>query len=111
MTLSVSNIEEIVNSMELEENALKKLIILLAAINDWPLKSQSLEEFITQLELFTEGTSDKKSLENTLENIDYRKDAWAAESITQLLELYHFYNSSVSLGEIITDLKQSLLKQ
>lgn len=111
MTLDISDIERIANSIGIEKKMLQKLHVFLDAINDWPFDPPSLEEFVNQLESFIGDISTKDNLERTLKNIDYHQNAWAAESITQLLELYRFYNSSVSVREIIDDLKQTLFKK
>ncbi|MFD2907171.1 hypothetical protein ACFSX9_00340 [Flavobacterium ardleyense] len=50
----------------------------------------------------------RKSLELFLSNVDLSDNAWQAESLSQLLDIFNFYDKEISLNEILVDLKQKL---
>jgi len=110
MSLSVSYLEKI---QELEKTTpIKEIInILLAAINDWPNQVVSLVDYEKEIyKLVGEGI-DRKKLEDYISKIDYSKNAWEAESLSQLIEVYNYYEEKKPLEEIFNEIKEKIEEQ
>lgn len=82
--------------------------ILLSSINDWPNSIVIVEDFEVEVRNVIGGEVTRKRLEIFLSKIDLSKNAWQAESLIQLIEIFNFYDIEISLKEIIMDLKQKL---
>jgi hypothetical protein len=82
--------------------------ILLASINDWPKAVNSLEEYAIQVDDFIGGEVTQNNIMKTLKSIDHLKAAWQAESLTQLIEIFEYYDRGKTLSEIITVLTDSI---
>jgi len=105
MKLFISDIESKIKNQIPSNPTKQTLDIILAAINDWPNPVLSLDDFEMEVAQFIKGKTTKGNLEKRLKNIDYNKDSWKAESLTQLIDIYSTYNGDMSLKEIIEDLK------
>ena len=82
--------------------------ILVASINDWPNPIDSLEQFEREIASFLDKRTFKRNLEYKLESIDLSEYAWHAESLSQVLELFDFYQDEVTLKEIFDSLSDVL---
>ena len=82
--------------------------VLLNSINDWPSSIVILEDYEIDVRNFIGGNVTKNRLEIILSKIDFSQNAWQAESLSHLIEVFQFYDNEVSLKEIIIDLKQKL---
>ena len=51
---------------------------------------------------------DKQKLEEYISKIDYSKNAWKAESLSQLIEVYNFYEDRKPLNEILSEIKERI---
>lgn len=80
--------------------------IIINAINDWPINTSSLKEFVSSVESKTGSPLYKERIEQFLDTPDFANNAWEAESLTQLLEIYQYYNSSLSITDILEDIEQ-----
>ncbi len=107
MHLSIAELEEI-DEKTLPSNTVNVIRILLRAANDWPVPLPGLEDYTRELEKFISNRATKSDLEIALENNDLNKDAWKAESIGELIEVFKFYDKGTSLREIIQDLEKKL---
>lgn len=105
MMLTVNHLEKIYEETKLSTVSKEILGILLSAINDWPHQIGNLIDYENEIyELIGEETN-KKKLQDYLLNIDYSKNAWEAESLSQLIEFYNYYEDHKPLKEIFKELK------
>ena len=106
--LKISKLLEI-QELEVATTATKDIIdILLIAINDWPNAIDKLSDYESEVQNFIGGDVTKKKLEACLSQIDFSKNTWEAESLSQLADVFQFYDEDVSLLEIIKDLQLKL---
>jgi hypothetical protein len=82
--------------------------IFIGALNDWPVEILSIEDYLAQLELFIQTTATKETLEAALTTLNFKTEAWKVESITQLLELYLYYDAQLSVQAILEDVKSKI---
>ena len=107
MSLSIVFIENI-SGNDIDEKTKSVIDIFVRSVNDWPSEVVNLDEFISQLEEFINGAATKLSLEATLTKLDLKNNAWEAEAITHVLEVYQYYDEGLSLSEIINALTNDL---
>ena len=106
--LEISNLQKVQES-ERVKPIIKNIIGgLLIAINDWPNTIMKLEDYELEVQKFIGGEVTKNKLEVCLSQIDFSKNAWYAESLSQLVDVFKFYEQDVSLKEIIMDLGERL---
>lgn len=106
--LEISKLLQI-QELEIATTATKDIIgILLIAINDWPNAIDNLNDYESEVRNFIGGDITKKRMEACLSQIDFSENTWEAESLTQLADVFQFYNEDVSLMEIINDLQLKL---
>lgn len=108
MKLSISYLEEIQESGKLTTVIKAMLNILLAAINDWPNPILNLDDYQKEIYKLVGEEIDRKKLEDYISKIDYSKNAWEAESLSQLIEVYNYYEESKLLKEILEELKEKI---
>lgn len=108
MKLSVEKIEEIIESNDIEVSLTKVLNIFLSSINDWPDEFLTVDDFINHLQGFVNGEVNKGNLEVKLNKINLHTQAWKAESISDILLVYKYYEDSFTLENILIDLKKRL---
>lgn len=82
--------------------------ILIKAINDWPNPIIKLEDYELEVRNFIGGEITKNKLELRLSQIDLSKNAWEAESLSQLINVFQFYKEGASLKDIISNLRIKL---
>lgn len=89
--------------------ALREIInILLATLNDWPKPINNLAEFEVELARLMGDEINKNKIEEFLSKVDYSKNAWEAESLSQLIEVYQYYEENKSLRTILNELEKKL---
>ena len=108
MQTRVSEILTRVNDSSIGNEIREPLSILLSAINDWPEPLVSLEEFDAEVKEFIQGRVTSDQISRSLKKLDWGKDAWRGESITQVAELFKYFDGALSLTEIIERLKERL---
>jgi hypothetical protein len=81
---------------------------LLIAINDWPNPIVQLEDYDLQVCQFIGKEVTKNNLQECLSRINLLKNAWHAESLSQLADVFKLYEYEISLKEVITDLGEKL---
>ena len=86
--IKISDLEILMNSHNLKDDESLLIEKFQSAINDWPKAITSVNEYITQIEIFIKGKSSKQNISIALNNIDYSKNAWEAESLCQIIELF-----------------------
>jgi hypothetical protein len=100
MSLTVDDIET-VSGRSINKRTEDIINILINSANDWPNEVLKIDEYIAEIEAFIHEPATKVSLEDALLKMDLLNNSWKAESITQVLEIYHFYDENLSLREII----------
>jgi hypothetical protein len=82
--------------------------VLLAAIVDWPNSVTRVEDYEREVHQFVGGEVTKRTIKECLSKIDHSINAWQAESLTQLIDVFEYYGQDVSLKEVIIDLRLKL---
>ncbi|WP_410221850.1 hypothetical protein [Pedobacter sp.] len=80
------------------------IAILLSAINDWPSKTTNLADFDMEISHFLKNEVTKSNIEKKLLHINYTKNAWEAESLSNLQEIFSSHFENKSFKEIILEL-------
>lgn len=111
MKLSVRYLEEIQESGKLPAVVKAKVSIILAAINDWPNPILNLNDYEKEIYKLTGDEIDKKKLVAYISKIDYSQNAWEAESLSQLIEIYNYYEKSKPLKEILEEIRENIYKE
>jgi len=99
--LFISDIEELLEKRHFSDNIKKVLEILLLAVNDWSNAVDSFNDYELEVQNFIKDTTTKNHIEKVLCDIDFSKYAWQAESLSELLEVYDYFENGISLKEII----------
>ena len=79
--------------------------VFLLAINDWSKPIASLDEYEFLVQKFISSNTTKDNILTALESIDFRKNAWEGESLSQLIEVFDFFEEGLTLKEIIKKIK------
>lgn len=106
MSLSITYLEKIQESEKITTAVKDILAILLAAINDWPDQIISLIDYEKEIYKLVGKEINRKKLEDYISKIDYSKNAWEAESLSQLIEVYNYYEEKKLLKEIFNEIKE-----
>lgn len=105
MSLSVSYLEKIQESEKLTGVIKEVINILLAAINDWPAPMVSLVDYEKEVYKLMGEEVSRKTMEEYISNIDYSKNAWKGESLSQLIEVFNYYKEGKQLKEIFNEIQ------
>jgi hypothetical protein len=108
MSLHLSDIENKIDKRTIDDGTREVINILLAAINDWPESILTLEEYESHLSRFINSEVTREQLASSLTKIDLNIDAWRAESITQILEVFKSFKEGLTLKDIITLVKNKI---
>ena len=111
MNLSISHLEKIQGSEKLTEVIKEIVNILLAAINDWPNQIASIVDYEKEIYKLVGEEIDRKKLEEYISKIDCLRNAWEAESLSQLVEIYNYYEEWKPLKEILKEIKEKIEEQ
>ena len=65
-----------------------------------------LEEYEKEIYMFVGGDIDRKKLEIFVSELDYSKYAWEAESLSQIVEVYNYYEEKKHLKDILKEIKE-----
>ncbi|HYF31702.1 MAG TPA: hypothetical protein VD993_11345 [Chitinophagaceae bacterium] len=110
MNLTISHLEKAKDSKEFPPYIREAITSLLAAINDWPNPIKELNEYEEAVYRFVGKDVTKNKLEGHIANTDLSKNAWQAESLTQLLDVFDHYEGK-SLKEIMRDIQVKVLEK
>jgi hypothetical protein len=98
-----------ISDLEKMNSDVKEVVdVLMLAINDWPNQVVKLEDYEIEVSKFIGQEATAKGITLALTNIDYSVHSWQAESLSELLNVFNFYDDNVSLKEIIEGLKTKL---
>lgn len=111
MSILISVLEKNQASEVLSSRTREILTILLAAINDWPRPIVHLADFEKEVYRFIGNEMDRTKLKEVISKIDCSKHAWEAESLSQLIEIYSYYDDKKSLKEIFDEIEKQLMEQ
>lgn len=106
--VSIDELEKIQEANE--DPSITKLVdIILTAINDWPTPIDDLKQYELEVAGFigkkiTKEEITKERIKTALSQIDYSRDAWKGESISELIEIFEFYHEGISLHQIIKEI-------
>ena len=105
MNILIDNLENIQESEKLTKVLKEVISILVSAINDWPNPILSLVDYEKEIDKLVGGDVDKKKIEKCISNIDYSQYAWEAESLSQLIDIFNYYEEGKLLKEIVNDIR------
>ena len=108
MEINIKEIEKSAKNIKLEHETRKIIEIFLAAINDWPNPVLTIEAYEKDLKNFIQGQTTQNNLFKSLKQIDFNKNSWEAESISQIIEVFKFYPKDFSLQEIVMNLREEI---
>lgn len=78
--------------------------IIVSTLNDWPHPVESLIDFEKQVSAFIKSETNAINIKKSLNQIDFSKHPWEAESLTQLLKLFTHFNECKNLKCIFENL-------
>jgi len=104
MIISLDYLEDIKESGKLAKKTYEVISILITAMNDWPRTVLSLADFEVEMFRSIGEDADKERIEKYLIKVDYTVNAWEAESIGQVLDIYKFYDGQKPLKEIVNEI-------
>jgi hypothetical protein len=107
-SLSIIEIEKQVVDGIANPNLKDVISILLSACNDWPHPLDTMEEFEQSVSDFIHGGVTHKAILVARAKIDHLENPWEAESLSILSDVFEFYDSGDSLGDILSDLREKL---
>lgn len=105
MSLSILEVEEMVENEKFSLEIRNGLKFLLSAINDWSAPVNNLYDYDLAVQNFIESLVTKRNIEISLSKIDISRFAWEAESLSSLIEVFDYFKESNTLSEIINELK------
>jgi len=108
MSISVSYLEKIQESGKLTGVIKEVINILLAAINDWPATMDSLVDYEKEVHKLIGEEVNRKTMKEYISNIDYFKNAWEGESLSQLIEVFNYYDEEKQLKEIFNEIQMKI---
>ncbi|MCX8487130.1 MAG: hypothetical protein ORN53_08180 [Crocinitomicaceae bacterium] len=106
MSILICDLEKKQASEALSPRTREILTILPAAINDWPSPIVHLADFEKEIHHFIGNEMDRTKLKEVISLIEYSKHAWEAESLSQLIEIYSYYDEKKSLKEIFDEIEK-----
>ena len=101
----IAQIEKLHDSATTDSWTANAASMLLGAINDWPKPTGSLDDFVHQVKEVVQGELNAANIERALSQIDVGKNAWQAESLTQIIQFLHLNSNWTSLDEAIQYMK------
>jgi DNA-binding MltR family transcriptional regulator len=103
--LTIYVLEKVKDSPEINSFDKKIVDLLLAAINDWPNPIFGLSEYELVVSDFIRGETTPLRIKGALSKINYLKESWQAESLSQIDKLLALFNNRLTLKEVIDDLE------
>lgn len=82
--ITVTKLYEILDKESPEALLYKIAERLTEAMNDWPIKVDSVEDFLKKVEEYLGSQIDSESLNRALKNLKPQTDAWVIESLSNL---------------------------
>ena len=107
-SLNIDELEDAQESNGIDPVLASVIDIFLKANNDWPIAVLTLEDFEIEVSNFINGTTTKNNIYLASKKIDLFKNAWQAESLGQIMDVFQFYEKGISLKEIIERLRKEL---
>jgi hypothetical protein len=107
MGLNVSDLEGLAMRAKNTKMA-HALGILARSINDWPLPVGTVNEYVRSVEDIVCAAATKANLERYLGEHRPGTDAWKAESIAGLLEIYKHCDVGASLSDIVSEIEANI---
>lgn len=106
--LIIDRLIEMEESGNVDKALRQQFSILLSAVNDWPDPVVSIEQYSAGIEDFIDANPTQQQIEKWLKSCNVSENAWEAESLTALLELFQFYDAHISLNEIIKKMQTQI---
>ncbi len=78
--------------------------IIIDSLNDWPNEVKNLLDFEKQISEFIDAETTLKNISKSLCEIDFSKNSWQAESLTQLVELFSYFEKGQGLKYIFNNI-------
>lgn len=104
----ISEIEQLIVQESLDESLRRSISILLQSITDWPTEIVSTEDLLRELGTRIKSEPDEANIRALLLNINFATDAWVAESLDGLVEIFELFPKGVSLASLLNFLEVEL---
>jgi hypothetical protein len=104
----ISEIEQLIEQESLDEGLRKRISILLQSVTDWPTEIVSTEDLLRELGARIKGEPDEANIRALLLSINFATEAWIAESLDGLVEIFELSPKGVSLASLLNLLEVEL---
>jgi hypothetical protein len=101
MKLKILQIEQIAELKSTSCEMKNVINIFISAMNDWPKVLTTLDDYENQVREFISANTSKENIITALTSIDFNKNAWESESLSQIIEVFDFFDEGLSLKDII----------
>lgn len=108
--ITIEDLEDIKESNELSKVTKKVIHILLLAMNDWPKAIKTIDEYEIGISDLVGEDVDGNRLKDYSYKIDFSQQAWEAESVSQLMEVYTMYAKEKKIKHILEEMKRDVKK-
>lgn len=101
MNFSISKIDEMVENGKFSTEMIPVIETLLSAVNDWSEPMDNFYDYDLAVQKFIKNTTTRNHIELALKSVDVSNNAWEAESLCYLIEIYDNFEEGITLKEII----------
>jgi hypothetical protein len=108
--MRIAKIEQLMGQRMIAPKLRAKIQVLLQSITDWPVDVETTEMFMQELTTCIRGEITEASVKKRLSNIDYASEAWIAESLEVLMDIFQGFAEGTALSQIIASLEAELSK-
>ncbi len=106
--LTLEYLEDLVVLKTLSPKLKTVLEIFIHSMNDWRIEVNDLKSFDKLVMTFIGRVPNQKSITASLATLDFSKHAWEIESLSQLKDVFEYYDKDLSLNQIIMKIKEEL---
>jgi hypothetical protein len=103
--MKLSELEFFLESNKIDTNDKEIINLFLTSINDWPNTINSINEYIIDVEKFTNQILTEENINYFIKKLDISRYAWQAESLSQIIDVFKNYNKGITLNEIAIGLE------
>jgi hypothetical protein len=101
---NIDKLMELLDQSSFKDSIKKRTAeLLLEAINDWPVETAEIEDFIVAVEKKINGEISIKKIDLALKRLDVLNEVWIVESLTSVREIFHL-NDEKNFRQIVAGL-------
>jgi hypothetical protein len=109
--MHIAGIERLLHEEPHDKNLRKSIFILLRSVTDWPTEIANTEDFLRELGTCVEGELDEASIRTRLAGVNFATEAWIAESLDELVEIFRLYPKGTPLVQIMSSIENELRRR